>query len=151
MAEKLVKIAERNFVVDTSQERVWGLLGPALMNSPIGMEKLEVIDEFHINAEAEIKFAFIPIIAKIKIIFLELEEPRKMVVALNTEALKGLLRLNQRVTIALNPQDKEHTEVKCEALAEKGNPLVFSLVAGKVRSTAAITLEGIEQTLRRLA
>ena len=147
----LQKIAVRNFVIEAPQRRVWDLLGPALLNSPIGLEKIDIIDENHIRAEVHIKFAFLPITAQLMMIFLELEEPEKMVVALNAKALKGLVRLNQRVTFAVNPQDDKHTEVRCEVLAERHNSLLFRVVAKKARSSAETTLMGIEETLRRLA
>lgn len=149
--QKLVKIAERKFVIEAEQRRVWDLLGPALLNSPLGLEKIEVIDEEHVRAELRLKFAFITIPTRLTVVFLELDEPNRMVTALEAKALGGLIQLNQRVVFTLSPQDDKHTEVACEALAERSNPILFAMLGRKARSVAGTTLMGIEETLRRKA
>jgi carbon monoxide dehydrogenase subunit G len=145
------RIAESHFVVDAPQRRVWDLLGPALLNSPIGLEKLQVLDENHVHAEARLKFGFMVITTQLLVVFLELIEPTKMVVALNARALGGLVCLNQKIIFTLHPQSENKTEVKCESIAEGRNPLLFFIVAKKAQGVAKTTLTGIEQTLKRLA
>ena len=36
--------AERTFTIEAPQRRVWNLLGRALLNSPLNLEKIEVLD-----------------------------------------------------------------------------------------------------------
>lgn len=146
-----IKIAERNFVVNAPRRRVWELLGPALLNSPIGLEKMEVLDESHVRAETRLKFGPIPITLHLLIVVLELLEPEKMVVVLNSKALAGLVRLNQKMFFSLIAQSDNKTEVTIESIAQRSNPLLFWIMAKKAKTVAAMTLLGIEETLKRLA
>jgi hypothetical protein len=145
------KIAERNFIVEAPQKRVWDLLGPALLNSPIGLERMEVLDENHVRAETRLRFASIPITLHLLVVVLELLEPERMVVALNSKALAGLVCLDQKIVFSLRSKGDHETEVIIESIAERINPLVFWAMAKKAKSMAKTTLEGIEQTLKRLA
>ena len=127
------------------------MLGPALLNSPIGLEKIEILDENHVNAEVRLRFAFVTLTTRLMMVFMELREPERMVVDLNAEALWGLVRLRQRIIFDLNSQDDNHTEVICKSLAEKNNPILFRIIARKAQRVAETTLTGVEETLKRLA
>jgi len=144
------KITEKNFIIKAPQSKVWNSLGPALLNSPIGFEKIEVLDEYHVCAEAHIRIAFVPLTIRLMVVFLELDEPQRMVVALNAKVLKGLFRLNQRITFELNSRSDKHTEVRCESLAEVNHPILYRMIAKKVRALVEMTLINIEGTLRRI-
>ena len=151
MPGKMVKIAERKFVIEAVPERVWDLLGPALLNSPLGLEKIEVLDEEHVRAEMRLKMAFMPITAHLAVAFLEMDAPHRMVTALDARALGGLISLNQQVIFNLSSRDSGHTEVTCEALAGSSNPLLLTILGSKARSIVAATLKDIEDTLKRIA
>ena len=146
----LVKIAERQLVIEATQRRIWDLLGSALLNSSLGLEKLDVLDETHVRAEIRLKFAFITVPTHLTVVFLELVEPNRMVTAVQAKALGGLIQLKLRVTFTLSPLG-DRTEVRCEALAEGNNPILFRLLVGKVRNVAGATLACIEEILRRTA
>jgi hypothetical protein len=150
MPGNLPRIARRNFLIEAPQSRVWDSLGPALLNSPIGLEKIEVLDENHVCAEAHVRIAFVSIITHLMVVFLELDQPRRMVVALNAKALKGLISLNQRVTFELISRGYKNTEVRCESLAEANHPILYRVISRKVRGLAEMTLMGVEETLRRI-
>jgi carbon monoxide dehydrogenase subunit G len=145
------KIAEREFLLNTTPMRVWELLGQALLNSPLGLEKIEVLDENHVRAESTIKIAFVRLVTQLMVVFLEMDEPKRMVADLNAKTLRGLVNLNQRIVIDLNPLNQRQTKVTCEVSAQDNNPLVFALISRRVKSVAEMTLEGIEQTLKRFA
>lgn len=151
MAARLKKIAERKFVVQAEPDRVWELLGPALLNSPLGLEKIEVLDEEHVRAETRMKMGPFKMTTKLSVSFLEMVEPKKMVTGMEATALGGIIHLDQRVIFNLTPKDDKNTEVACEALAGSKVPLLFVLLASKAKSVAGTTLAGIEETLKRTA
>ncbi len=145
------KIAEIIFTVPAPQSRVWDLLGPALLNSPLGLEKIEVLDENHVRAEARMKFVFLTLPMKILVIFEELVAPERMGVELQVRALGGLIRLDQKIQFTLHPLNENKTEIRCESFAEEGTPVFFPFLIWMARSKSETTFGGIEETLKRLA
>ena len=145
------KIAEMVFTVPAPRSRVWDLLGPALLNSPLGLEKIEVLDENHVRAEARLKCGFLTLPMKLLVIFAELVEPERMGVEMQACALGGLVRLDQKIQFVLHALNEQETEVRCQSFAKGVNPLLFPVLVWMARSKSEATLGGIELTLKRLA
>ena len=52
-------IAEREFVIEAPQQRVWPELPRMILNSVEGMEQIEFIDEENFAAKVNLKWAFL--------------------------------------------------------------------------------------------
>ena len=59
-------IAERDFVVKTSQERVWRLIGKVIFSSLPGMENVEILDENNFKALLRTRVFGIAVTMKIR-------------------------------------------------------------------------------------
>jgi carbon monoxide dehydrogenase subunit G len=145
------EIASRNFVVDASQERVWRLMGKVILNSLPGMEEVEILDERNFHAFLRVKIAWLGLTMKLKGEIVDMVPPDSLVVNIALEGLRGLFRMNQKVTIDITSIDQRRTAVACKAMAEGIGILFQRLFLGQARHFGQSTFASIEKRLQELA
>jgi carbon monoxide dehydrogenase subunit G len=59
-------VASRDFVVDASMERVWRLIGKAILSSLPGMEEMEILDENNFRATLKVKVSLLEFKMKLR-------------------------------------------------------------------------------------
>lgn len=144
-------IAERNFVVEASRERVWRLMGKVIFNSLPGMEKVEILDDSNFRALLRMKVSLAELSIKLRGEMVDMSPPDSFAVKLALEGPGGLFRMNQKVTLALTSVEKGRTAVACKATAERMGILFRGLLLGQARRFARSTFESIEKRLQDLA
>lgn len=148
MAETL--IAERKFVIEASQKRLWELIGGAILISLPGLGRMEVLDEVTWQALLRVKLGLLTLNMNLKAEMVDMSPPHALGVRLNARSKGGILRLNQKVTITFTPLDEAKTEVGCKAVAEDMGILFRLFTLGRARSFALVVFDNIQERLKYL-
>lgn len=142
--------AERKFVLEASRDRVWGLLGRAIIDS-LEMERFHARDDRNFNALTRVKVSFITIIMQVRGEMTDITPPEFLSVLLEIRALKGMLKLNQKVTFNVVSLDKDRTEITCQVSGSRiGFPLGLFIMPRAISFGGEI-LQKIERRLKRIA
>ena len=149
MAETL--IAERKFVVEASQERLWQLIGRVVFSSFHGVERMEIIDENNWQALLRVKLGFITLNMNLTGEMVDVSPPESLGVNLKARSKVRVLQLNQKITINFTQVDETKTEVTCKAIAEGVGTLFRLFLLGRTRGFAKSTFDIIEERLKYLA
>lgn len=143
-------IAERKFVIGASKEALWDLIGGAILNSLPGLERMEIVDETNWRASLRVKLWLLVLNMNLKGEMIDMSPPDGLGVRLSARSKGGILRLQQKVTIAFTSVDKNKTEVACKAIGE-GMGILFKLFTlGQARSFARAIFNNIEDRLKYL-
>jgi carbon monoxide dehydrogenase subunit G len=142
-------LEHRNFMVETSQERVWRLIGKAIFSCLPGMENIEILDENNFRAllKARVLGFKVPLQLTGKIV--EMEPPDSFSVKLLLES--GLFKADQKVTFTTIRAEEGKTSVDCKATIENPGFLPRLFLIGRARSFARSTFEAIEKRLKEWA
>lgn len=142
--------SERKFVLEASQERIWGLLGRVIIDS-LEMERFHARDDRNFNALTKVKVAFITITMQVSGTMTDISPPKALSVLLEVKGIGGMIQLNQKTTFTLSARNKDQTEMVCQMSGERiGFPLGIFLMP-RVKSFAGEILESIERRLRQIA
>jgi carbon monoxide dehydrogenase subunit G len=146
-----LKLAEKSFEVEASQDRVWRLIGKVIFSSLPGMENMEILDENNFRAVLRMKTLGFPVTVKLKGEMMDVEPPDSFSVKLFIEGLGGLFKADQKVAFAMRPLEKKKTAVNCRATVQDMAFLPRLFLLGQARSFAHSTFEAIEKRLKELA
>lgn len=144
-------IADRNFMVGASAERVWRLIGKVIFSSLLGMEQVEILDENNFRALLRLKVLWVNLSMKLKGEMVDMSPPETFSVNLSLESLGGLLKLHQKVTFTMMEVEKGKTAVNCKAMAKKMGVLFRAILLAQAQHFARSTFEAIEKRLQDLA
>ncbi len=144
-------IAERKFAVDSSRERLWQLIARVVFSSLSSVERMEIIDENNWQALLKVKLGFITLNMDLKGETIDTTPPEMIGVRLRATGMGGIAKLDQKVTIKLDPLDDARTEVTCRAVAYGMGSLFKLFLLGRARSFATETFDSIEKRLKYLA
>ncbi len=142
-------LEHRSFLVETSQEKVWRLIGKAIFNCLPGMENVEILDENNFRALLQERVLGFKIPLKLTGEIVEMEPPDFFSVKLLLES--GLFRMGQKVTFTTFRVEEGKTSVDCKAAVEDPKFLTQLFLVGKARSFARSTFEAIEERLKEWA
>jgi len=146
-----MEIASKNFVIDTSQARVWRLIGKVIFSSLTGMEEVEILDERNFRAILKEKFLFLNLKMKLKGEIAEINPPYSITVNLLIEGPWNILKMNQRVKIEMVSVDKDKTSLACKSIAE-GMGIIFRMFFfKKAQDFSKSVFETIEKRLKEFA
>jgi carbon monoxide dehydrogenase subunit G len=144
-------IAEKNFVVAASRERVWRLIGKVIFGILPGLEKVEILDENSFRAILRMKVLGVRWSMKVRGEMMDVLPPEFFSVKLFIESPGGLFAMGQKVTLAMAIVDESQTEVACKAMAGSMGIPFRVLLLGQARRFARSTFEAIENRLKELA
>ncbi len=144
-------IAQRNFEVEASRDRVWRLIGKVIFSSLPDMENVEILDENNFRALLKIRVSPIKLSIKLKGEIVDMSPPESFAVKLELKGLRGLFRLNQKVTIAMTSVESLRTAITCMANVERMGILFKIMFLGQARRFALSTFDDIEKRLKELA
>ena len=145
------EIAAKNFVIHASQDRVWRLVGKVILNSLPGMEEVEILDERNFRAFLRVRVSLLKLTMRLKGEIVDMVPPDSLVVNIALEGLRGLFRMNQKVTIDITSIDQGRTAVACQAMAESMGILSRGMFLRQARRFAQSVFETIEKRLQDLA
>lgn len=146
-----VTIAERNFVIEASRDRVWRLIGKVIFSSLPNMENVEILDESSFRALLRMKVMGLGLNMKLKGEMVDMSPPESFGVRLALEGPGGFLQMNQKVNFAMIPVGNGKTSVTCKATAEKMGSFFRLFLPGQARRFAHSTFEAIQRLLVDLA
>ncbi|KPK85435.1 MAG: hypothetical protein AMJ94_19110 [Deltaproteobacteria bacterium SM23_61] len=144
-------LAQKEFIVNTTPDRVWRLIGKVIFSVLPGMESMEILDENNFRALLRVKMMGFEWVLKLKGEMVDISPPESFSVRLLLEGLGGLVKADQRVALVMTPVENGKTAVACRAAAEGMGFLQRTLLMGQARSFARQTFEAIEKRLKELA
>jgi len=144
-------IAERNFTVEASRERVWRLIGKVIFSSLPGMEQVEILDESNFRALLRMKMLGGKLDMKIRGEIVDVLPPESFSVHLILEGPGRLFSMKQKVTFTMTAVDGGKTAVACKTTAEEMGIFFRTLLQGQARDFALSTFEAMEKRLQELA
>jgi len=149
MAE--IVLAERNFSVGASQERVWRLIGKVIFSALPGLENIEILDENSFRGVLRLKVLGVPLSTRVGGEIKDVLPPESFSVNLSLLGPGGFFTLNQRVTFAMKEIDQSRTDITAKTTADSSGFLFRFLLIGQARRFARFTFEAIEKRLQELA
>ncbi|HXZ35127.1 MAG TPA: SRPBCC family protein [Thermodesulfobacteriota bacterium] len=144
-------LAEREFIVNATPDRVWRLIGKVIFSVLPGMESMEILDENNFRSLLRVKMMGSEWVLKLKGEMVDISPPESFSVRLLLEGLGGLVKADQKVTLAMTPVEKGKTSVTCRATAEDMGFLQRAFLTRQARVFAQSTFEAIEKRLKELA
>ena len=144
-------IAEREFIIEASQERLWHIIGGVILNSLSGLERVEVLDDNNWQALLRVRLGFVVLNMSLKGEMTDMSPPETLGVRLRARSKGGILQLNQKITITFTPIDEAKTGVTCKATVEGMGTLFRLFLLGRARSFAQSVFHNIEERLKYLA
>jgi carbon monoxide dehydrogenase subunit G len=144
-------LAEREFVVNAGPDRVWRLIGKVIFSVLPGMESMEILDENNFRSLLRVKMMGFQWVLKLKGEMVDISPPESFSVRLLLEGLGGLVKADQKVSLAMIPAENGKTSVACRATMEDMGFLQRVFLAGQARGFARETFEAIEKRLKELA
>ena len=144
-------LAERNFSVGASQERVWRLIGKVIFSALPGLENIEILDENSFRGVLRLKLLGVQMSNRVKGEIVDVLPTESFSVNLFLFGPGGLFTLSQRATFAMKEVDRNQTEITAKATADSVGFLFRFLLIGQARRFARSTFEAIEQRLKELA
>jgi carbon monoxide dehydrogenase subunit G len=144
-------LEQRNFTVETSQERVWRLIGKVIFSCLPGMENIEILDENNFRAilKAQVLGFLVPMKMTGEIV--EMEPPDSFAVKIFLEGPGRLFKAEQKVAFIMAPMEEGKTSVTCKATGENLKFLPRLFLIGQARRFSRSTFEAIEKRLKEWA
>jgi len=144
-------LAEREFIVNATPDRVWRLIGKVIFSVLPGMESMEILDENNFRALLRVKMMGSEWVLKLKGEMVDISPPESFSVRLLLEGLGGVVKADQKVAFAMAPVEGGKTSVVCRATAEDMGLLQRAFLSGQARGFASETFAAIEKRLKELA
>ena len=144
-------LAEREFIVNATPDRVWRLIGKVIFSVLPGMESMEILDENNFRSLLRVKMMGIDWALKLRGEMVDISPPEFFSVRLLLEGLGGLVKADQKVAFAMIPAEGGKTSVACRATAEDMGFLQRVFLSGQARGFARDTFAAIEKRLKELA
>jgi len=144
-------LAEREFIVNATPDRVWRLIGKVIFSVLPGMESMEILDENNFRSLLRVKMMGIDWALKLRGEMVDISPPESFSVRLLLEGLGGLVQADQKVSLAMTLAENGKTSVACRATMEDMGFLQRIFLTGQARGFARETFEAIERRLKELA
>lgn len=144
-------IFETQFTIQASQERVWDILGIAVMRS-LPLEQMLVADESNFTAILMVPLTLFHLSFSIKA-SLDLDPPNSLVCLIQGKSKWGIVQPTLKVSFVLEADGENKTSIRSFARREgsgKRNIMEWVL-RGKEKSFTVDILSNVQRTLERLA
>lgn len=145
-----ILVAEKKFVVASSPERIWRILGKVIFSSLPEMENIEILDENNFRAILKTKTLGTELILKVKGEIADIVPPENLAVKLSLTGTGIFSEINQRVCFNLTSKETGKTIVECKALVEKIGRFSRFLFMGQIRKFAEEIFAAIEKRMEEL-
>lgn len=143
-------IAERKFLIESSQERIWELILKAVLRF-MPFERIEILSDRSFRALLRIKMGFISLPMNVEMSIMSVSPPESLVTVLKTKGMLGMVWLNQKATFRLTMIEDGKTEVACKTVEEGMATLLRVFLLWKVKSFAEDAFKSLEERLRQWA
>lgn len=143
-------VAEEKFVINASQERVWELVGDAIIGS-LQLERMQIMDENNFAGIVKVRMGFIRLPLHLKIQLADVASPSSLIAKVIAKTKPAMLTITEETKIVLTPINDNQTEVVAKASVGEMGPLLRPLLFWKVRSFAQDVLGSIRKYFERAA
>ena len=141
--------SQRKFIADASSKRIWDFIGEAMF-SALKLEGVRVMDASNFSAVIRVRLGPVKMPLSIAGRFIETSPAKSLAATVEARGLAGIIWLNQRLNITLNPLDENKTEVNLEVITEGMGNLVKTCLSWRIKSFVNEILGGMERELRQL-
>jgi carbon monoxide dehydrogenase subunit G len=143
-------IAEKKFIISSSQQRIWELLLKAVLRF-MPFEKMRPLTEKSVRALLKVKMGFISMPMDVEVEVTQTSPPESMITMLRSKAMGGIVWINQKATFTLTPISEDKTEVACQ-IADDGMGIIVRLfLLWRVKTVSQEAFDGLEERLRQWA
>lgn len=143
-------LAERKFVISSSQQRIWELLLKSVLRF-MPFERMRPLSEKSVRALLRVRIGFISLPLDVEVEVVDASPPESMFTVLKSKGMGGLVWLNQKATFTLTPVTEGETEVACKIISEGMGPLVRVFLLRRVRIFAQNAFNRLEELLKQWA
>jgi carbon monoxide dehydrogenase subunit G len=140
-------VAQKQFVVDASQHRVWDLLG-TIVYQLLPLEKVDIVNLTTFRAVLRWRMGFITFPFRVKGELVDISRPSSFGCIIRVK--RGVIQLGMKVTFTLRPVNEGKTEVVCRAIEEGTRTIMGRIMRGRQQSFAENTFDSIEARLAQL-
>jgi len=140
-------IANREFTIDSSRERIWECVVKALMRC-MPFEGIQFADERTFSALLRVRIGSIALPMRVTIEIVDIEKLETIAANIKATGIWGLVWFNQKATFTLTTVEENNTEVTATIVAEGMAFLLRTLLLWKVKSFANDSLHSVERFLR---
>jgi len=141
-------IAEKQFIINSSQQRIWELLLKSVLRF-MPFERMRPTSEKSVQALLRVKMGFISLPMDVDVEIVKASPPELLVTILNSRGMGGLINLKQKATFKLIPKDEDKTTVDCKIVAEEIGIIVRMFLLWRVRAIAWDSFQGLEERLNK--
>ncbi len=139
---------QKQFVIKSSQERVWELLGRTVYRC-VPLEKMNIINETTADAIFRWKLCFLRLPLDIRVQLVDISPPSFL--GSKIRVRKGIFQMAALEAIfALKPIDNSNTEVTCTGIEQKGINVIGQLLRGPQRRFTEDIFNSIRSQLELL-
>jgi hypothetical protein len=143
-------VAQKKFIISSSQQRIWELLLKATLRS-VPLERMKPISERNIQGLIRVKLGFISLPMNVDIKIDEISSPDSMTTLLKAKGMKGLIQMKQKSIFNVASVDGDKTEVSC-VIEEDGVSVFLKIfLLWKVKRFATEVLVNLQNQLRQWA
>lgn len=143
-------IAEKKFVINSSQQRIWELLLKAVLRF-MPFEKMRPLTEKSVRALLKVKMGFISMPMDVEVEVTEASPPESMITMLRSKAMGGIVWINQKATFTLTPVDEGKTEVSSKIEDDGMGIIVRLFLLWRVKTVSQEAFNGLEERLSQWA
>lgn len=143
-------IAEREFIIDSSRERIWALISKAVLRL-MPFERMQIRSEKNFHAVLRMKMGIITLPVNVEIELVDICAPESLVTTLKAKGMWGMFWLNQKSTFTLTAIGEDKTDVVCKIVDEGMAVLLRILLLWKVKYFAEDAFKNLEERLRQWA
>ena len=143
-------IGERKFVVDSSKQRIWGLLLKAVLRC-LALERMKPKSASQVVALLRVRIGPIRLPMDVLVDIVDISPPESLVTIIKARGMREIIWLDQRCTFTLTPISEGKTEVSCKMAEEGMSILLRMFLLPTVRNFARDTFHNLEELLRQWA
>lgn len=140
-------IAEKAFRVNGSQDKIWGCLTKALLNS-MPLEQIDFVDEKRMSAVLRLKMSCLELPLRVNLEISDIVEREILAAKIKATGLRGIIQLSLTVRFSLAGTNNRGCEVSGRLEAEEMSLPVRVLLLWKVKGFARDSLDTVERLLR---
>lgn len=141
-------LAERKFVINSSQQRIWELLLKSVLRF-MPFERMRPQSEKSVRALLRVGVGFISLPMDVEVEVVNTSPPESMVTVLKSKGMGGIVWINQRATFTLTPVSEGKTEVACKIEEDGMGIMVRLFLLWRVRTVAQDAFKGLNARLKR--
>lgn len=143
-------IAEKEFIISSSQQRIWELLLKAVLRF-MPFERMRPLTEKSVRALLKVKMGFISMPMDVEVEVTQTSPPESMITMLRSKAMGGIVWINQKATFNLESVGEDKTRVSCKIEDDGMGIIVRLFLLWRVKAISREAFTALEERLSQWA